>query len=67
MTLFVSYMPEERIEADAEVLLASYAVARGVSLKPPIPVEEIVEKHLKLGIEFDNLRQLFKAPNTILA
>jgi Zn-dependent peptidase ImmA (M78 family) len=33
--------------------------ARGVTVKPPIPIEDIVEKHLKLRVEFDDTHKLF--------
>jgi len=33
--------------------------ARGIVIAPPIPIEDIVEKHLKLGIEFDDTPKLF--------
>jgi hypothetical protein len=52
MTLRVPYMPDDAIERDAEALLAQYAHARGVEMKAPIPIEDIVEKHLKLRVEF---------------
>jgi hypothetical protein len=50
MTKFVAYLFEDQIEHDAAALLAEYA-ARGVVIAPPIPIEDILEKHLKLGIE----------------
>ena len=31
-------------------------------IAPPIPIEDIVEKHLKLGIEFDDTHRLFGVP-----
>ncbi|MGH8646775.1 MAG: hypothetical protein ACREX4_20870 [Gammaproteobacteria bacterium] len=62
MTIQVPYLPEEAIECDAERLLAEYAHARGVTLEPPIPIEEIVEKHLKLRIEFDDLHEVLGVP-----
>jgi hypothetical protein len=43
MTKFVPYLSEEVIERDAAALLAEYAQARGVTVKPPIPIEDIVE------------------------
>ena len=49
----VPYLSGETIERDAAALLAEFAQARGVIIAPPIPIEDIVEKHLKLGIEFD--------------
>jgi Zn-dependent peptidase ImmA (M78 family) len=62
MTRFVPYLSEEQIERDAAALLAEYAQARGVTIAPPIPIEDIVEKHLKLGIEFDDTHRLFGVP-----
>jgi Zn-dependent peptidase ImmA (M78 family) len=62
MTKFVPYLSDEAIERDAAALLAEYARARGVTIAPPIPIEDIVEKHLKLGIEFDDTHKLFGIP-----
>jgi hypothetical protein len=64
MTKFVPYLADEAIERDVAALLAEYARARGVIIKPPIPIEDIVEKHLKLGIEFDDTHRLFGVPRT---
>ena len=62
MSRFIPYLSDEAIERDAAVLLAEYAHARGVVIEPPIPIEDIVEKHLTLGIEFDDTHQLFGVP-----
>ena len=35
-----------------------------VAIEPPIPIEDIVEKHLKLGIEFDDTHRLFGVPRS---
>ena len=32
------------------------------SSTPPIPIDDIVEKHLKLGLEFDDTHRLFGVP-----
>jgi hypothetical protein len=42
--------------------LAEYAQARGVTVKPPIPIEDTVEEHLKLRVEFDDTHKLFGIP-----
>ena len=60
MTEESPYLPEEQIERDAAALLAEYAQARSVVIAPPIPIEDIVEKHLKLGIEFDDMHRLLR-------
>lgn len=64
MTKFVSYMPDEAIEKDAQALLAEYAHARGVTIEAPIPIDDIIEKHLKIGIEFDDTHRLFGVPRS---
>jgi len=62
MNRHVPYLAEDAIERDAAALLAEFAHARGIVLEPPIPVEDIVEKHLKLRIEFDNLHARYNIP-----
>jgi len=62
MTLRVPYIADETIERDAEALLAQYAHAKGLEVKAPIPIEDIVEKHLKLRVEFDDLHPLLGVP-----
>jgi hypothetical protein len=64
MTLRVPYIADYAIERDAEALLAQYAHARGVGIKAPIPIEDIVEKHLKLHVEFDDLHRLLDVPRS---
>lgn len=59
MTKFVPYVPDEAIEKDAQALLADYAQARGVVIEPPIPIDDIIEKHLKISIELDDTHRLF--------
>ena len=49
MSRFIPYLSEEAIERDAAALLNEYADARGLTIEPPIPIEDILEKHLKLG------------------
>ena len=59
MTKFVPYLREEAIERDAAALLAEYAQTRGTAIALPIPIDDIVEKHLKLGVEFDDAHRRF--------
>ena len=44
-----------QIENQAALLLTEFEVKRGLRLVAPIPVEELVERHLKLTIDFDDL------------
>jgi hypothetical protein len=62
MTLRAPYISDETIECDAEALLAQYAHAKNVEIKAPIPIEDIVEKHLKLRVDFDDLHRLLGVP-----
>ena len=62
VTKLVPYVSDETIERDAQALLAEYAHARGVAIEAPIPIDDIVEKHLKIGIEFDDLHRRFSVP-----
>ena len=64
MTKKVLYMKEADIEQDATALLAEYARARGVVIVPPIPIEDILEKHLKIRIEFHDTHHLFGIPRS---
>src|ERR1700730_17206485 len=63
MTLRVPYIADESIERDAEALLGQFAHARGVEIGAPIPIDDIVEKHLKLHVEFDDLHHLLGVPH----
>jgi len=62
MNRLVPYLPEAAIERDSVALLTEYAQARGVPIGPPVPIEDIVEKHLKLCIEFDDTHKIFCVP-----
>ncbi|MDE0098432.1 MAG: ImmA/IrrE family metallo-endopeptidase [Truepera sp.] len=62
MTIQVKYLLKESIEENAELLLAEFIHDRNASLELPIPIEDIIEKHLKLRIELDNLHQVLDVP-----
>lgn len=64
MALRVPYIPDDVIERDAEALLGEFAHARGIEVRAPIPIEDIVEKHLKLHVEFDDLHRLLDVPRS---
>lgn len=55
----VPYLPKQHIEREAELVLAEYAVTHGAITAPPVPIDEIIELHLKLVVEFQNMRELF--------
>jgi len=64
MIKYVPFLAKEYIERDAAALLAEYEQARSVIIAPPIPIEDIIEKHLKLRIEFDDIHRLFDVPRS---
>jgi hypothetical protein len=64
MTKFVSYVPDDMIEEDAQLLLAAYAGRHGVGIEPPIPIDDIIEKYLTIGLEFDDTHRLFDMPRS---
>jgi hypothetical protein len=51
----VPYLPAQHIEREANLLLAEYAAKTGVTLTPPIPIDEIIEFHLNVTIEIVDL------------
>jgi IrrE N-terminal-like domain len=62
MTKFVSYVSDEAIDKDAQALLAEYSHARGISIKAPVAIDDIIEKHLRIGLEFDDTHRRFGVP-----
>ena len=62
MALRVPYIADESIERNVEVLLAQFAQSKGLPLRAPIPIEDIVEKHLKLTLGFGDLHSLLGVP-----
>lgn len=64
MTKSIPYVSDEVIENDAHALLAEYANARGLTVEAPIAIDDIIEKHLKIGIEFDDTHRLFGVPRS---
>jgi len=54
----VKYLRPEKIESAALALIAGYARQFGVTMAPPIPVEEIIESHQGLDLRFEDLQAL---------
>jgi uncharacterized protein DUF955 len=61
----VKYLSKQQIELNAEKLLAGFGRSFGVVGQPPIPVEEILETHLELTMEFDDLTSLLGFPDVL--
>jgi hypothetical protein len=62
MILRVPNISDDAIERSAEALLAQYAHARGVEIRAPIPIDDVVV-HLKLTLDFDDLARMFEIPD----
>jgi len=55
----VKFLPEIHIERAANELLFTYGQKFGEVDAPPVPAEEILECHLDLSLDFDDLRKRF--------
>lgn len=65
MNLKVRYMSDFAIEFDANYLLTDYARKSGRDIKIPVPVEDILENHLHLTLEMDDLCTRFDKPDVL--
>ncbi len=65
MALIPHFIPKKSIEAGTQVLVADYGRRYGITVQPPIPVEEILEAHLGLTYDFADLPKLFGMPNVL--
>lgn len=65
MPITVKFLPKAKIEQRAHQLLADYGKQFGEVLTPPIPVEEILENHLRLTFEIDNLAERLGHPDVL--
>jgi len=65
MTRKVAFLREVEIEAATLDLLADYGSKYSPVLCPPIPVEEILEAHLELSFELDDLPALLDVPDVL--
>jgi uncharacterized protein DUF955 len=65
MLLRVPYIADETIERDTEALLAQYELSRNIEIRAPVPVEDVVEKFLKLHLEFDDLPRRLGVPRVL--
>jgi len=52
----VPWLSKDQIEKQAASVITNYELKKGISVKPPIPVEMIVEQSLGLQLAYDDLR-----------
>jgi hypothetical protein len=63
MGIAVPFLSEKEIETSAALLLVDFGGLRnGGSIKPPVPIEEVLEKHLRLTLDFDDLHGKLRIP-----
>jgi IrrE N-terminal-like domain len=60
----VPYLSASEIENQAALLLAEFNIGRGKKLIAPVPVEQLLEAHLKLSLDFDDLHTKLGIPMT---
>ncbi len=65
MTINVKYLSEQQIERDALGLLEAYFHELGQPIRIPIPADEILETHLGLTLDFDDLQTLLGVPDVL--
>ena len=65
MTINVKYLSEQQIERDALGLLEAYFHDQGQPIQIPIPADEILETHLGLTLDFDDLQTLLGVPDVL--
>jgi hypothetical protein len=61
----VPFLPEKRIEDQAQLLLGEWAESHAPITEPPVPVEDILELHLGLGFCVANLQAELGHPDVL--
>ena len=51
----VPWMTKEEIARSAEGLLAGYEALMGHRVRPPVPVEDVIERFLGLSLSYEDL------------
>ena len=57
--LKLPFLKDQDFEDEAALLLAEYGKQHGAVSAPPVPIDEIVELHLGLRLEFNDMQQIF--------
>ncbi len=61
----VPYLREKDIEAEAQLLLDEYALTGKWTVSAPVPVENVIELHLKLAFAIEDLRALLSVDDVL--
>ena len=65
MTINVKFLSEQQIERDAQALLSAYFHELGKPVQIPVPAEDILELHLGLSLDFDDLQSVLGIPDVL--
>lgn len=65
MTINVKFLSEQQIERDTQALLAAYTHQQGKALQIPVPVGDILETHVGLSLDFDDLQAVLGIPDVL--
>jgi len=57
----VPFLTDKAIEGEAALLLAEFCEQQRPVVAPPIPIDDVIELHLKLTFEIGDLQSLFRA------
>ncbi len=63
----VSFLTPDDFENEAALILAEYGSAHGQVTAPPVPIDDIVEVHFKLVVEFRDLRAKYPEGDVLAA
>lgn len=65
MTIKVEFLTKQQIERDALCLLEAYFHDLSRPIHIPVPAEDILELHLGLSLDFDNLQAVLGIPDVL--
>lgn len=65
MTINVKFLSEQQIERDALGLLEDYFGALGEEISAPVPVDDILETHLGVSLDFEDLSNTVGSPDVL--
>ena len=65
MSMRVPFLADEKIESAAHELLMKFSKATGKAVTPPIPVDDIIEKYLRVRLEICDLKAKLRTPDVL--
>ena len=65
MTINVKFLSEKQIERNAQALLEAYFQKLRKPIQVPVPAEDILELHLGLSLDFDDLQAVLNIPDVL--